>query len=115
VTLPIVDDGQPLGAVMMEATQTGMWLAVVKEAGVAGAAALAALLVALAMAARFRANIAEPVASLIAAAQRVTSSQSYAHRLQHQRHDELGVLIDSFNNMLAQVEGRDAKLAQYRD
>lgn len=115
VTVPVVSDSQPVGAVMMEASETAMWLAIASDAGAAGAAAVVALLLALAMAARFRANIAEPVASLIAAAQRVTSSQSYAHRLQHQRHDELGVLIDSFNNMLAQVEGRDAKLAQYRD
>ncbi|MBA5606310.1 response regulator [Duganella sp. FT3S] len=116
LTLPIVGNGgQPVGAVMLEAAQRGMWLDIVKYAGAAGAAALVSLAVALAVAARFRASIAEPVTSLIAAAQRVTSSQTYAHRLQHQRDDELGVLIDSFNNMLAQVEGRDAKLAQYRD
>jgi two-component system, sensor histidine kinase and response regulator len=112
---PVLSAGQLAGAVMIEAAQTGMWLDIVKYMGAAAAAAVVSLLVALMMAARFRASIAEPVASLIAAAQRVTSSQTYAHRLQHQRNDELGVLIDSFNNMLAQVEGRDAKLAQYRD
>ncbi|HEU4845076.1 MAG TPA: response regulator [Burkholderiaceae bacterium] len=112
---PVLRGGQLAGAVMIEARQSGMWLDIVKYVAAAGVAALVSLPVALMMAARFRASIAEPVASLIAAAQRVTSSQTYAHRLQHQRHDELGVLIDSFNNMLAQVEGRDATLAQYRD
>ncbi|MBA5690296.1 hybrid sensor histidine kinase/response regulator [Rugamonas apoptosis] len=115
VYLPIVNNGLSVGAVMIEAAQTAMWLAIAKEMAAGGAAALAALLAALALAVRWRADIAEPVASLIAAAQRVTSSQTYAHRVQHQRNDELGVLIDSFNNMLVQVEGRDAKLAQYRD
>ncbi|HJV00276.1 MAG TPA: response regulator [Burkholderiaceae bacterium] len=115
LTLPIVDGGQLAGAVMLEATQAGMWLDIVHYVGAAGVAVLVSLLVALVLARRFCASIAEPVTGLIAAAQRVTSSQSYAHRLQHQRSDELGLLIDSFNNMLAQVESRDAKLAQYRD
>ena len=48
-------------------------------------------------------------------AKTVSSSQTYSHRIAHQRSDELGVLIDSFNDMLVQIASRDAKLAQYRD
>jgi signal transduction histidine kinase len=69
---------------------------------------------ALLAAARFKGSIAEPVGELIAAAQQVSRGQA-TPRILHQRSDELGALIDSFNDMLAQVEGRDAALAQYRD
>ncbi|MEG1053358.1 MAG: response regulator, partial [Janthinobacterium sp.] len=52
---------------------------------------------------------------LIDTAQKVSSSQTYSHRIAHQRSDELGVLIDSFNDMLAQIDSRDSTLANYRD
>jgi two-component system sensor histidine kinase/response regulator len=66
------------------------------------------------LAGRFKGNIAQPIGELIAAAQRVSSTQVY-EQVPHRRSDELGTLIDSFNEMLAQIEQRDTKLAQYRD
>jgi signal transduction histidine kinase/DNA-binding response OmpR family regulator/HPt (histidine-containing phosphotransfer) domain-containing protein len=102
------------GVVMLEASQTRMWLDLLKNLGAAAVAAALAFMMARLIAARFKGRIAEPVGQLIAAAQQVSRGQVTA-RIVHQRSDELGALIDSFNDMLAQVEGRDAALAQYRD
>ncbi|MYM68264.1 response regulator [Pseudoduganella sp. FT55W] len=102
------------GVVMLEASQLPMWLDLLKNLGAAAVAAVLAFITALLAAARFKGGIAEPVGQLIAAAQQVSRGQVTA-RIIHQRNDELGALIDSFNDMLAQVEGRDAALAQYRD
>jgi signal transduction histidine kinase len=99
---------------MLEAAQTRIWLDVLKNLGAAIVAAALSLVMALLAAARFKGSIAEPVGELIAAAQQVSRGQA-TPRILHQRSDELGALIDSFNDMLAQVEGRDAALAQYRD
>ncbi|WP_370593301.1 hybrid sensor histidine kinase/response regulator, partial [Rugamonas violacea] len=111
----IRNNGELIGAVMIEGEQTQMWLAVLRNLGAAGAATAVSFVIALLMAARFKGSIAEPISKLIGAAQLVSSSQSYTLRVAHQRSDELGSLIDSFNDMLAQIEGRDLKLAQYRD
>ncbi|MET0320186.1 MAG: response regulator, partial [Duganella sp.] len=73
-----------------------------------------AFMTALLFAARSRGSVTEPVARLIAAAQQVSRGQP-TERILHQRGDDLGALIDSFNDMLAQVEARDGALAQYRD
>src|SRR5471030_1404514 len=78
-------------------------------------ASVVSLLLALYLAGRFKGGIAEPIGKLIAAAQQVSTSQCYQLRVPHQRSDELGSLIDSFNDMLSQIDSRDAKLAQYRD
>jgi signal transduction histidine kinase/CheY-like chemotaxis protein len=102
------------GVVMLEAAQTRLWLDTLKNLGAAIVAAALAFVMALLTAARFKGSIAEPVGQLIAAAQQVSRGQA-TPRILHQRSDELGALIDSFNDMLAQVEGRDAALAQYRD
>ncbi|UMR28536.1 response regulator [Massilia sp. MB5] len=103
-----------IGAVMVEAGQLGMWLGILKNLGITGAATALSFLLAQMLAARFKGSIAEPIGKLVAAAQQVSSSQTYS-QVQHSRSDELGTLIDSFNHMLAQIENRDTRLAQYRD
>jgi signal transduction histidine kinase/DNA-binding response OmpR family regulator len=102
------------GVVMLEAAQTRIWFDVLKNLGAAIVAAALSFVMALLTAARFKGSIAEPVGQLITAAQQVSRGQA-TPRILHQRGDELGALIDNFNDMLAQVEGRDAALAQYRD
>jgi two-component system sensor histidine kinase/response regulator len=102
-----------IGAVMIEAGQASLWLGILRNLGITAVATVSSFWLALVLSARFREGIAAPIAQLIAAADRVSSSQTYA-QVQHQRSDELGTLIDSFNGMLAQIESRDSKLAQYR-
>ncbi|MYN02000.1 response regulator [Pseudoduganella sp. DS3] len=102
-----------VGVVMIEAGQASLWLGVLRNLGITAAATGCSFWLALVLSARFRKGITQPIGQLIAAADRVSSSQTYA-QVQHARSDELGTLIDSFNGMLAQIESRDSKLAQYR-
>ncbi|HEX9172121.1 MAG TPA: ATP-binding protein, partial [Telluria sp.] len=104
-----------VGVVMIEADLLAMWIDIFKSLGVIGAAMGGSLLVALVLAGRFKRSIADPVTKLINAAQKVSASQNYTLRIPHQRTDELGTLIDSFNDMLAQIEGRGAALTHHRD
>ncbi|MBV6324654.1 response regulator [Duganella violaceipulchra] len=103
-----------IGTVMIECAQTRMWLDLFKHLAAAAVAAMLSFMMALLTAARFKGSIAEPVGKLIAAAQQVSRGLA-TPRIVHQRSDELGALTDSFNDMLAQVEARDAALEQYRD
>ncbi|WP_137173593.1 response regulator [Massilia sp. HP4] len=105
----------PVGAVMIEADLLPMWVDILASLVVIGLAMGAALLVSLGLAKSLKRSIAEPIAKLIHAAQKVSASQNYALRVQHTRSDELGVLIDSFNTMLAQIEDRGAALLHHRD
>ncbi|MUI11908.1 response regulator [Massilia dura] len=114
VMRPVRAAGHMVGAVMIEASAGRVWLGMLESLGITAFATCISFVVALVLAGRFKGSIAQPIGQLIAAAQRVSSTQVYA-QVQHQRSDELGVLIDSFNEMLAQIEQRDTKLAQYRD
>jgi signal transduction histidine kinase/CheY-like chemotaxis protein len=111
---PLRNKDELIGTVMIEAGQTRMWLDILKNLAAAAVAAILSFMMALLTAARFKGSVAEPVAKLIAAAQQVSRGQP-TPRIVHQRGDELGALTDSFNDMLAQVEARDAALADYRD
>ncbi|WP_075796630.1 hybrid sensor histidine kinase/response regulator [Massilia putida] len=111
-------DGKPLppvGAVMIESDLVPLWLQITRALGVMAVALAAAMLTAFVLARRLRRSIGDPIGKLINAAQKVSASQNYTLRIAHNRSDELGVLIDSFNNMLAQVEGRGAALTHHRD
>jgi signal transduction histidine kinase/DNA-binding response OmpR family regulator/HPt (histidine-containing phosphotransfer) domain-containing protein len=108
-------DGQPQGVVMVEADQRPVWLRLARAMGVMAAALATGMLVSWILARRIRRSIADPIAKLINTAQKVAASQNYTLRIAHQRDDELGTLIDSFNNMLAQVEGRGQALTHHRD
>jgi signal transduction histidine kinase/DNA-binding response OmpR family regulator len=110
----VLDRGEPAGEIMIERSELPMWFDVIKSLAAAGVAAVLAFMTALLIAARSRGSVTEPVARLIAAAQQVSRGQP-TERIHHQRGDDLGALIDSFNDMLAQVEARDGALAQYRD
>lgn len=103
------------GVLMIEADLTAMWLDIVKGLGVIAAAMGGSLLVSLLLASRFKNSIAGPVTKLIDAARQVSTGQNFTLRIAHQRTDELGALIDSFNHMLAQIEERGAALSNHRD
>jgi len=105
----------PMGAVMIESDLVPLWLDVARALAVMAVAFGAALATASVLARRLQRNIADPIGKLINAAQKVSASQNYTLRIAHNRTDELGVLIDSFNNMLAQIEGRGAALTHHRD
>jgi two-component system sensor histidine kinase/response regulator len=107
--------GEPAGVIMIEANQRPVWLRLARAMLVIVVALASGMLVSWILARRVRRNIADPIAKLINTAQKVAASQNYTLRIAHQRNDELGTLIDSFNNMLAQVEGRGQALTHHRD
>ena len=112
---PVTKEGAQAGAIVIEADLLPMWLGIAKSVGVIGAATCVSLLVSLVLARRFTRSIADPVTKLIQTARKVSESQNYTLRVANGRNDELGALIDSFNTMLAQIEGRGAALTNHRD
>ena len=73
-----------------------------------GSLALAALL-----AAWLQTVISQPILRLRTAMNEIANTRDYAVRVERTTEDELGALVDGFNDMLAQVQRRDAELATY--
>ncbi|MFL6710465.1 MAG: response regulator [Massilia sp.] len=103
------------GVVMIEADLTAMWRDIVNSLGVVAAAMVGSLLLSLLLASRFKNSITDPVSKLIDVAKKVSATQNFTLRIPHQRTDELGALIDSFNDMMDHIEGRGAALTHHRD
>jgi signal transduction histidine kinase/CheY-like chemotaxis protein len=54
--------------------------------------------------------VARPIRGLVATANEVSATQNYALRAQKYADDDLGILTSRFNNMLEQIQKRDADL-----
>ncbi|MEW6370728.1 MAG: response regulator [Pseudomonadota bacterium] len=112
---PVTSGQAQVGVIVIEVDLVAMWLDIASSVAVIGAAMCVSLLVSQVAARRFTRSITDPVTKLIQTARKVSESQNYTLRVAHQRSDELGALIDSFNDMLAQIEGRGAALVNHRD
>jgi PAS domain S-box-containing protein len=68
---------------------------------------LASSLIAFLLSSRLRAAIATPVSRLAKATTLVSRTKDYSIRVQKDSGDELGVLVDAFNEMLGSIQSRD--------
>jgi len=62
------------------------------------------------LSARLQKVISEPILDLVRTARSVANEKNYSVRAVKRSQDELGVLIDGFNEMLAQIQARDTDL-----
>ncbi|HEX9078491.1 MAG TPA: HAMP domain-containing protein, partial [Desulfuromonadaceae bacterium] len=60
-------------------------------------------------------TISEPVLSLAKIAKDISQEKNYSVRAEEHGHDEIGVLINGFNEMLEQIQERDLKLARHSE
>jgi two-component system, sensor histidine kinase len=112
---PVTLDGQFVGSIYMEAD--------LREVQARAAHSVTIILVVLAisvflaylLAAQLQRVISDPVIHLAQTAKAVTVLKNYAIRAQRTTDGELGLLIDGFNEMLSQIQQRDAELELRRD
>jgi signal transduction histidine kinase/CheY-like chemotaxis protein len=71
---------------------------------------LGSMLAALLLAGRLQTLITRPLLHLVSIETRVSKQQDYSLRAVKEANDELGLLIDGFNEMLVQIQNRDADL-----
>jgi len=71
-----------------------------------------ATLIAYLLASRLQKIISEPIEHLTQTASKITAEQNYSLRAEKESEDEIGVLTDEFNKMLAQLEIRNEELLE---
>ncbi len=111
----IVLDGETIGMVAIESDTHEIYAWLISFVRSVAVALPVSFLLTLLLSAKFQSVISEPILRLACAARAVSSEKNYAVRVEGQGNDELGVLIDGFNEMLTQIERRDAALQDARD
>jgi len=111
----IMLDGQPVGTIYIESDLSERDARLKRYAVIVGLVMLASSLVAFLLSSKLQRVVSEPILGLARTAKAVSVEKNYSLRAVKHNQDELGVLVDGFNEMLAQIQERDNKLQQHKE
>ena len=108
-------DGQKIGSIYLESDLRELNDRLRSFSWIVLAILLGVLVLAIGLSSRLLRIISEPIAHLAAIARTVSVHKNYAARASKRANDELGQFIDTFNEMLSEIEHRDEELRGHRD
>lgn len=112
----VIHDQDKLGAVILEISLTPVWLGLLGSGMVALVGLILAFSAAWILVKKLKTYIAQPVSNLASVVRELALKQDYSVRVSASNNkDEIGELINGFNHMLLQVEGRDQALLEHRE
>ena len=106
----ILSGGDPIGTVVLRSDRTEAQLRLRYSIIIVAMLMAAAVCIALLLAARLQEVVSGPIRDLASVARAVTTQKDYSLRASHESQDETGVLVGTFNEMLEQIQRRDADL-----
>jgi signal transduction histidine kinase len=110
VSEPIRLNGKDIGIVQIRATLAPAYSRLRLEVATIGVIFAIAVLFAFALSSQLHKFVSQPILSLARTANEVSRRKDYAIRATKENEDEIGVLVDSFNDMLAQIQLRNSDL-----
>lgn len=105
----IMDGNDVIGTVYLKADYE-LFDRVVNYSGIAVAVMIMSMLVALLVSTWLQKIVTHPILEIGKAAREVVSQRDYSRRVNKTSEDEVGELVDSFNNMLIEIERRTLAL-----
>ncbi len=114
VSTPIRQGTEPIGTILVRAHMGEIRARISQTIMIVAVVAAGSLGIALLVGVRLQRIISAPVLHLARTAKAVSAYGDYAIRVDPDRTDELGVLYRGFNEMLDQIQTRDAELEQHR-
>jgi PAS domain S-box-containing protein len=110
IVRPIRLDGEIIGRVQLRADLQQRKARLRMLATIVGALILTSWLVALMLSTYLQRFISAPILALASVAREVQERKDYSLRAQRHSKDEIGALVDGFNQMMMQVQSRDEEL-----
>ena len=112
---PIVLDHKTIGTIYMRVGMEDLPARLRRYLTIVGMLLAASSLAAFALSRKLQSAISEPILSLADTVRKISTGKNYSVRAVTHSRDELGVLTDAFNEMLAQIQERDHQLAGHSD
>ena len=106
----VVFDGDTIGTVYLKRSLEDLDGRLERYAGIALGVLLVSSLAAFLVSSRLQRVISEPTLRLAQMAGRVSAERDYSLRASKRGNDEIGVLVDSFNEMMGQIQARTLDL-----
>jgi PAS domain S-box-containing protein len=105
----IVFKGEPIGTVYIHSDMTEMNARIWQYLGIIVIVLLASSAVALFISSRLQRSVTRPLFHLVETAKTVSREKDYSVRAVTESKDEMGILVGAFNEMLANIQGREEK------
>ncbi len=112
VLASVVVDGEMIGTVLLKSDLHPMYARLSRNTAIIVALLALCSLVAYVVSSRLQGIISEPILSLTQVARAVSERKEYSVRAMKHGNDEVGLLIESFNEMLEQIQQRDLALVK---
>ena len=106
--------GGTTGTVVLQSDLEEMAARLVRYVSLVALVSAISFFLALRVSSRFQSLISRPILRLAEAARRISREKDYAVRVEPEGRDEVGELIETFNDMLAGIQERDADLRDAR-
>jgi signal transduction histidine kinase/DNA-binding response OmpR family regulator len=110
----ILLDGQPVGTLYLESDLLEMRSRTTRFMGISALILMGSTMLAFLLSGWLQGVISEPLLRLSGTARGVSVEKNYAIRAEKAGNDEVGQLIDGFNEMLEQIQKRDEELKRHR-
>jgi signal transduction histidine kinase len=110
----VILDGQTLGSVYLESDLREMHARFTRSLSIISVVLALSGFIAFLLAARLQRLISDPVIHLAQTAKAITLVKNYGIRAEKHSDDELGMLIDGFNEMLSEIQRRDHALLRHQ-
>jgi two-component system, sensor histidine kinase and response regulator len=108
-------DGEVIGALYVKSDLGALHARTVRFSGIVFTVVLLSLAISFILASRLQRLISEPIRELARTAHEVSLKKDYSVRVPKGNDDELGFLVDKFNEMLEQIEHREEALQSAHD
>ena len=112
---PVKLQGERIGTVYLRSNLDELTDRFTAQAVTVGTVFLASGLVALLLSSGLQRLISRPILDLAGTARAVSERQDYSIRARKRSSDELGHLVDAFNEMLGQIQERDSELLRAKE
>jgi diguanylate cyclase (GGDEF)-like protein len=111
VAKPISSEGKTIGKIVIQSDTMELASRLTWFLSVFSLIALVVLIIAYYISTKLQGIISEPIMELAGAMKMISVDKNYSIRATKEYDDEIGILIDGFNEMLSQIQERDEKLA----
>lgn len=111
---PILIDGEPIGKIRIVSDMSRVYHVMIQHTLIEMGVFAISMLLALVLSKRLQRVVSEPVQRLLNIMNAVAERKDFSHRAERFSNDELGTLVDGFNEMLDRIEDYDHELAAYR-
>lgn len=111
---PIVIGGESVGSIRLIGDMSRAYQTLLQQTYVGGAVFAISMLLAVLLSNRLQRVVSVPVRRLLETMNAVAARKDFSRRAVRVSNDELGILVDGFNDMLDRIQVYDRELAAYR-